>query len=126
MADHGKYIQPLVIDNGSETSKVGFAGDDSPKAVLSIVARPRHTGVMVGIGQKDAYVGEEARYKRGYFSLRYPIEDGIIRDWDDMEQMWQHTFYNELDYVSWHSRTYEQGNNCSCSEQHEDQGDCTT
>ncbi|XP_016434187.1 actin-1-like [Nicotiana tabacum] len=97
MADHGKDIQPVVIDNGSVTSKVGFAGDDSPRAVFpSIVARPRHTGVMVGIGQKNTFVGEEAQYKKGYFSLRYPIEDGIITDWDDMEKIWHHTFYNEL------------------------------
>ncbi|OIT20878.1 actin-7 [Nicotiana attenuata] len=96
MAD-GKDIQPLVIDNGSVTSKVGFAGDDSPRAVFpSIIARPRHTGVIFGMGQKDAYIGEEARYRRFYFSPRYPIEDGIIRDRDDMEKIWHHTFYNEL------------------------------
>ena len=26
----------------------------------------------------------------------YPIERGIIRNWDDMEKIWHHTFYNEL------------------------------
>ncbi|KAE9447805.1 hypothetical protein C3L33_20304, partial [Rhododendron williamsianum] len=41
----------------------------------SIVGRPRHTGVMVGMGQKDAYVGDEAQSKR---------------------KIWHHTFYNEL------------------------------
>ena len=35
--------------------QAGFAGDDAPRAVYpSIVGRPRHTGVMVGMGQKDA------------------------------------------------------------------------
>jgi actin-related protein len=33
--------------------KAGFAGDDAPRAVFpSIVGRPRHQGVMVGMGQK--------------------------------------------------------------------------
>lgn len=33
--------------------QAGFAGDDAPRAVFpSIVGRPRHTGVMVGMGQK--------------------------------------------------------------------------
>jgi actin-related protein len=26
----------------------------------------------------------------------YTIEHGIVTNWDDMEKIWHHTFYNEL------------------------------
>jgi len=87
----------VIIDNGSGRVKAGFAGEDAPRAVFpSVVGRNRHRAAMIGIAQKETYIGDEAQAKRGILKLEYPIAHGIVTNWDDMEKIWNHTYYNEL------------------------------
>ena len=47
--------------------------------------------------QLQSCVGEEAQLKRGdLMPLKQPIEHGIVQNWEDMEKIWHHMFYNEL------------------------------
>ena len=87
----------VIIDNGSGMMKAGLAGEEAPSSVFpSIVGRPKNASAMQGVTQKNEYIGDEAQQKRGVLNLQYPIANGIVTDWDDMERVWHHTFYNEL------------------------------
>uniref|UniRef100_T1J9I3 Actin n=1 Tax=Strigamia maritima TaxID=126957 RepID=T1J9I3_STRMM len=95
MSDNEKAA--LVLDGGSAMFKAGFAGDDAPRSIFpSIIGRPRHLFAMVGAGSKETYVGDDAQSKRGLLAITYPIKRGIVINWDDMEKIWHHVFYNEL------------------------------
>ncbi len=75
--------------------KAGLMGDDAPRAVFpSIVGRPKYDNVLVGMNHKEQYVGDEAIAKKGVLTLNYPMEHGIVTDWDDMTRVWHHCFYN--------------------------------
>lgn len=51
---------------------------------------------MVGAGSKDEYVGDAAMARRGVLIIKYPLEHGIVTNWDDMEKIWHHAFFSEL------------------------------
>jgi actin-related protein len=37
------------------------------------------------MGLKEVYVGRDAERKRGILKLEYPLDHGIVQDWNDME-----------------------------------------
>ncbi|XP_076817641.1 actin, cytoplasmic-like [Clavelina lepadiformis] len=94
-------IPAIVVDNGSGVLKAGFAGEDRPSAVFpSLVGyRLQEGSNNEGKSTADAYVGDQAQTIRGILNLKYPIEHGIVTNWDDMEKIWHHTFSSELHTV---------------------------
>lgn len=42
------------------------------------------------------YFGDESLKNRGILSLTYPLEHGIIFDWEGMVELWKHIYDNEL------------------------------
>ncbi|MHA2331485.1 MAG: actin, cytoplasmic 2 [Candidatus Hodarchaeales archaeon] len=91
--------KPLVIDNGTGLSKNGYAGEDQPRTVFpTLIGYPKYQSIMSDVDHyvREYYVGEEAMNLRGVLKLMYPIEHGIVNDWDAMEKIWHYTFHNDL------------------------------
>jgi len=88
--------QPVVIDNGSGVIKAGFAGDQIPKCHFgSFIGRPKHVRVMAGALEGDTFIGPKAEEYRGLLNIKYPMEHGVVQDWNDMERIWQYIYSKE-------------------------------
>ena len=88
----------IIIDNGTGYCKVGLSCDESPRVVFpSCVGYPKYSqGMICSDEKKDFFIGDDAICKRGVLKLNYPIEHGVVNNWDDMEKIWGHAFTNEL------------------------------
>lgn len=90
---------PIVLDQGTGFVKIGHAGNNFPEHTFpSIVGRPilraeERTG---DVEIKDIMCGDEASAVRSSLQISYPMENGIIRNWEDMEHLWDYAFYERL------------------------------
>jgi len=55
---------------------------------------------MAGAVEGDVFIGRKAQELRGLLKIRYPIEHGIVSDWDDMERIWKYIYEEELKTAS--------------------------
>jgi len=114
----GDEVGGVVIDVGTSTTKAGFAGEESPKSVFPSVA-----GILFSNG-KESTVGEGPRavgetedgtpltnrsskkifylgsqslsIRRDGMEIHTPMENGLVSNWEVMEQIWSHTFSSQL------------------------------
>lgn len=47
-------------------------------------------------GCRNVFIGEIAEQERSILKLAYPMERGIVKNWDDMQKVWHYTFYDAL------------------------------
>jgi centractin len=55
---------------------------------------------MAGALEGETFIGNSAQQYRGLLKIRYPLEHGIVTNWDDMERIWQHVYNDELKILS--------------------------
>ncbi|CAM8891312.1 unnamed protein product [Rhodiola kirilowii] len=89
----------VVCDNGTGYVKCGFAGENFPTSVFPcVVGRPmlRYGESLTEQELKDIVVGESCEKLRHQLDISYPVNNGIVQNWEDMVHVWDHAFYNEL------------------------------
>jgi actin len=100
MTDFNLNYASVIVDAGSGVVKAGFSGEDGPRSVFSsIVGSPKMPGLLVGMEQRERYVGEEAVSKLEIMNFISPIKKGEIVDWDKYETLMHYLFYSELKVV---------------------------
>lgn len=82
----------VIIDNGTGYTKAGFGGNEGPIVPPAIIGKPKNPEACLF----EYFVGKHANEKRGVLKLNYPIENGIVKDWDGMEKIWENCFKYEL------------------------------
>jgi actin, other eukaryote len=75
----------IVFDNGSGIFKAGFSEEELPKIIFPTIVGKNN--------EKEYYIGYNTTKD---LSKSYPIQKGIITNWEEMENIWNHTFKNEL------------------------------
>ncbi|KAF8199631.1 actin-related protein Arp3 [Pholiota molesta] len=108
-------LAPIICDNGTGYSKIGFAGNSDPSFVFptaiatrgsaaqnarapSIPSKPGHLASKRGVEDLDFFIGDEAlaNAKTPGYGVHYPIRHGMIDNWDHMERYWEQTIFKYL------------------------------
>lgn len=94
---------PVVIDNGTGYTKMGYAGNYEPNFIVPslISTASEKKGAGPGLAKDDVadldfFIGLEATEKRLNYNVDYPIRHGIVDNWDNMEKYWQRCIYQYL------------------------------
>lgn len=92
---------PVVIDNGTGYTKMGYSGNVEPQYIIPTVLATRAdeggvAGKKDGVSDLDFFIGDEALKNSSTHQINYPVRHGIVDNWDNMERMWNRCMYEYL------------------------------
>ncbi|TPX31486.1 hypothetical protein SmJEL517_g05214 [Synchytrium microbalum] len=99
---------PVIIDNGTGYTKMGYASNNDPQFIIPTVIATRESSANQtqggqgnlaskrGIEDLDFFIGDEAVANEKTYSLKYPMKHGQVENWDLMEKFHQATIFQYL------------------------------
>jgi len=89
----GDEISAVVLDIGSDTTRAGYAGEDTPKTVFNT----SYASVPAADGSGQRFLhGNNVDLWRPHAVHANPIQDGLINDWDAASRVVDHAFRDRL------------------------------
>eukprot|EP00924_Labyrinthula_sp_SR-Ha-C_P000085 maker-scaffold_39-augustus-gene-0.41-mRNA-1 protein AED:0.35 eAED:0.35 QI:0/0/0/1/1/1/2/0/576 len=90
LSTEGKFLlQRFQSSTQGQTPRIEITLSGTFKPyVVSVLAEPCE--------EAQVFVGEEAIRKKGILSLKYPVQQGLVTDWEAMHNIWHHSFFNVL------------------------------
>jgi len=79
----------LIVDNGSGTIMAGESGSGAPEFEL--------VNCIGKTGSGEEIFGNEAQTSSDVASIAWPIELGVIKDFESMEKIWHHLLDKEVE-----------------------------
>lgn len=89
----------VVLDNGSGYLKAGLSNERQPRITMpALIGRPllRYGEKMEDIELKPIMIGDEVTPCRSVLELTYPIEEGIVKNKEDMALLWSYAMSQKL------------------------------
>lgn len=90
----------VVSDNGSGYVKLGYGGDSFPRFIIpSIIGKTelRKNQKIGDVELKEIMIGDEAAPHRAFLNISYPLNEGKVTNWDQMEMLWEYCFDRKLE-----------------------------
>ncbi|KAJ1444156.1 actin family [Ochromonadaceae sp. CCMP2298] len=92
---------PVVIDNGTGYTKMGYSGNVEPQYIVPTVLACKADeggiqGKRDGVEDLDFHIGDAAFANTSTHQINYPIRHGLIDNWDNMERLWQRCMFEYL------------------------------
>jgi len=90
----------IVIDSGSDLTRIGMSGQGSPGLVeKTVIGKPKRRA-SIAVDEKDSkhlYAGEEAIARQSILNIVHPVQKGIVTDWPSLEALWR-MYFEKLSY----------------------------
>lgn len=85
----------ILIELGTGNCKIGFSGEDEPFDVFQTLIGKSGNNYRYKNNEKY-FLGHEVEENFGYLNISFPIENGIIKDWDAFEKLIEYTYKKEF------------------------------
>lgn len=93
-------FRDVMLSKFLRYTKMGYAGNVEPQYIIpTVLAAKADEGGIVkqsGVEDLDFFIGDAAFANSSTHQVNYPIRQGLIDNWDNMERLWQRCMFEYL------------------------------